>query len=87
MKWILKLLSHNPEVQEKLRAHLKQRVEIDIEGGTELSFDDVRAENVPYLEAVIWESLRISQIGLFISRMGMYSKHPTDVRSLIILEL
>jgi cytochrome P450 len=78
MKWILKLLSHHPDVQEKLRTHLKQRVDIDIEGGTELTFDDVRAENVPYLEAVIWESLRMSQIGLFVSRMGTCILHTSQ---------
>jgi cytochrome P450 len=39
----------------------------------EITYEDVRAENVPYLEAVVWEFLRISQIGVFISRMGNYS--------------
>jgi cytochrome P450 len=37
--------------------------------GEDLNYDDLRSENVPFLEAVVLEILRISQVALFVSRM------------------
>ncbi|KAG8877475.1 hypothetical protein FRC20_011144 [Serendipita sp. 405] len=67
LQWGLKLLSHHPEVQRKLHSHIQERAIPDLD---DIAFEDVRAENAPYLEAVVWEILRIGQVGLFISRMA-----------------
>ncbi|KAG8831682.1 hypothetical protein FRC17_002772 [Serendipita sp. 399] len=67
LQWGLKLLSHHPEIQRKLRSHILERGIPDVD---DIAFEDVRAENAPYLEAVVWEILRIGQVGLFISRMA-----------------
>ncbi|KAG8831683.1 hypothetical protein FRC17_002773 [Serendipita sp. 399] len=67
LQWGLKLLSHNPDVQRKLRSHIQER---GLSGLDDITFEDVRAENVPYLEAVVWEILRLAQVGLFAGRMA-----------------
>ncbi|PVF99915.1 cytochrome P450 [Serendipita vermifera] len=70
IQWASKILSHHPEVQRKLRDHLDAKGIFGLAMDGEIAYEDVRTENVPYLEAVVWEILRISQIGVFISRMA-----------------
>lgn len=68
LQWGLKLLSHHPAVQIKLKDHLEKHGLFALENEN-LKYEDVRTEKVPYLEAVILEILRFSQIALFVSRM------------------
>lgn len=58
----------NPEIQRKLRAHV-------IEAMPELqdrppTFDDLTPAKLPYLEAVIQETLRLSRTAGGVSREG-----------------
>lgn len=62
-------MSHHPEFQIKLRYHL-ERKGVFSEERESITYDDLRSENLPYLEAVVLEILRISQVALFVSRMA-----------------
>lgn len=68
MTWYLKYMTNHPEVQRKLRDHLIDRIpELQ---DRELTFDDVAATKVPYLEAVVQECLRLSRTAGGFAREG-----------------
>lgn len=52
-------MTNNPSVQRKLRDHVLTRMpELQDRQPT---FEDLNAANLPYLEAVVFESLRLSR--------------------------
>ena len=52
-------MTNNPNVQRKLRDHILSRMpELQDRQPT---FEDLNAVNVPYLEAVVFETLRLSR--------------------------
>lgn len=52
-------MTNHPEIQRKLRAHLLDRLPQLLDRAP--TFDDLTTSNVPYLEAVIHETLRLSR--------------------------
>lgn len=61
-------MTNHPDVQRKLRTHLLERIpELQ---DRDLTFADVDPGNVPYLEAVMQESLRLSRIAGTVVREG-----------------
>lgn len=58
-------MTNHPEVQHQLRAHL-ERLPQPITG------DSLSADNVPYLEAVVQETLRLSRTAGGMSREGQW---------------
>nr|XP_019046906.1 hypothetical protein I302_03510 [Kwoniella bestiolae CBS 10118]OCF25836.1 hypothetical protein I302_03510 [Kwoniella bestiolae CBS 10118] len=57
-KWC-KFMTNNPAIQRKLRQHLLNRLPQDIIHN--MTFDDLIAVNLPYLEAVVHETLRMAR--------------------------
>jgi cytochrome P450 len=71
LSWWVKYMTNHPEVQIKLRKHVQQRLP-DIQD-TPPTFEDVNATNLPYLEAVVWETLRLGRIAAAFGRDGEYT--------------
>ena len=60
---LLHLLALNPDVQNRLRAEI-----VEVQAGQEISYD--RLNNLPFLEAVCRETLR-----LYVSRAAQKQQH------------
>jgi cytochrome P450 len=61
-----KYMTNNPAIQIKLRQHLLERLPQPV------TADSLSPSNVPYLEAVVQETLRLSRTAGGISREGQY---------------
>ncbi|WWC86654.1 uncharacterized protein L201_001531 [Kwoniella dendrophila CBS 6074] len=59
LAWWCKYMTNNPSVQRKLRDHLQDKIPDYKEQG--LNYDNLSPSNVPYLEAVVHETLRIAR--------------------------
>jgi cytochrome P450 len=53
-------MTNHPEVQHKLRRHLIERIPGIADWP--ISNSDLSPINTPYLEAVVWETLRVSML-------------------------
>jgi hypothetical protein len=63
-------MTNHPNVQRKLRAHLLERIpEVQ---DRDMTFQDVDPGNVPYLEAVVQETLRLGRITSGVARDGRW---------------
>jgi cytochrome P450 len=68
MQWYPKFMTNHPEVQHKLRAHLLERIpELQ---DREMTYDDVAGDNLPYLEAVVHDCLRMARVAPALAREG-----------------
>jgi cytochrome P450 len=71
LSWWLKYMTNHPKVQVKLRKHLFERLpSLELDEGLHLTYQDLTAENVPYLEAVVHETLRLSRTASGFARGG-----------------
>lgn len=62
-------MTNFPDIQRKLRAHVLERFpEIEDRSPT---YEDLNAIKLPYLEAVVHETLRMSRTAGGYSRQGM----------------
>ncbi|OCF71108.1 hypothetical protein I204_08344 [Kwoniella mangroviensis CBS 8886] len=59
LAWWCKFMTNNPSIQTKLRGHLLERLPQDTD--MNMNFDDLSPANVPYLEAVVHETLRMAR--------------------------
>jgi cytochrome P450 len=59
-------MSNNPDIQHRLRSQLLGAIpELQ---DRPLTYDDLDTEHTPYLEAVIYEVLRISRMAIGVAR-------------------
>ena len=79
LAWYLKFMTNNPDVQRKLRSHLLELIpELQ---DRDMTYEDVDAGKVPYLEAVVQECLRVARVASGFAREGKsYSKTLTAAR-------
>ncbi|WVQ69524.1 uncharacterized protein L199_007744 [Kwoniella botswanensis] len=59
LAWWCKFMTNNPSIQTKLRGHLLERLPENSDKN--INFDDLSPANVPYLEAVVHETLRVAR--------------------------
>ncbi|KAH8652127.1 cytochrome P450 [Xylariales sp. PMI_506] len=59
LSWTVKLLADNQEVQDKLRSHLQAAFKDALEASRQPTAAEITAANIPYLDAVIEEGLRV----------------------------
>ena len=70
LSWYAKYMTNHPDVQRKLRSHLLERIpEVH---DRDLTIADIDPGVVPYLEAVVQESLRLARVGSGFAREGTY---------------
>jgi cytochrome P450 len=68
LAWYLKYMTNHPNVQRKLRAHLMDKVpELQ---DRDMVYEDVDPVKVPYLEAVVQETLRAARVASGFAREG-----------------
>lgn len=68
LQWYPKFMANLPHVQHKLRAHLLERIpELQ---DREMTYDDVASGRLPYLEAVVYEVLRMARVAPALAREG-----------------
>ncbi|KAL0576442.1 hypothetical protein V5O48_005547 [Marasmius crinis-equi] len=92
--WTLLELSRRPEIQAKLREEIlaKER-EISLEGRRETGFSAEDFESLPYMNAVVKESLRYHPVGTRITKTALaddclpFSETITTIRGVEINEL
>ena len=77
LSWWVKYMTNHPEVQHKLRRHILDSFpEWEEEGRTPV-FEDLNATKLPYLEAVVYEALRLSRTAGGFTRQGEPSSTQT----------
>lgn len=59
-QWLVKLITLNPRVQEKLRSHLRAAFAHHVENGTMPTAAEIAATEMPYLDATVEEVARLS---------------------------
>ncbi|WWD00852.1 hypothetical protein V866_007790 [Kwoniella sp. B9012] len=59
LAWWCKFMTNNPSIQTELRGHLLERLPENSDKN--MNFDDLSPANVPYLEAVVHETLRVAR--------------------------
>ncbi|WWD07402.1 hypothetical protein V865_005500 [Kwoniella europaea PYCC6329] len=59
LAWWCKFMTNNPSIQTKLRGHLLERLPENSD--MNMNFDDLSPASVPYLEAVVHETLRMAR--------------------------
>jgi cytochrome P450 len=68
LSWWVKYMAANPDIQRKLRNYLRKTMpEFD---DRPPAYADVTAENLPYLEAVAWETLRLAKTAGAVTRQA-----------------
>lgn len=59
-QWLVKLVTLNPRVQEKLRSHLRAAFAHHVENGSMPTAAEIAATEIPYLDATVEEVARLS---------------------------
>ncbi|KAL0572168.1 hypothetical protein V5O48_009796 [Marasmius crinis-equi] len=70
LAWTLLELSRHPEIQERLREEIRLKEQaIFAEGRTEFTAEDL--DSLPYLNAVLKESLRYNPVAIYVEKVAM----------------
>ena len=87
LSWWVKYMTNHPDIQRKLRRHILDRFPEWHDDGRQPTFEDLNSINLPYLEAVVYESLRMSRTAGGFTRqvtedmviMGYFIPKNTDI--------